>query len=86
MLCIQARGPYIRYPFMMVKISSPCCEATVPSRRRSFGRLTVRLRTMSCYRSTRISVASANLGTSSERRYRKIAERINMSSNKWRKI
>jgi hypothetical protein len=31
-------------------------------------------------------VASTNLGTNRERRYRKIAERIKMGSNEWSEI
>src|SRR5215510_12109804 len=46
------------------------------SRRRSFGRLTVRLRTRSCCRRTRISVASDILETNRDRKNRKSAEKM----------
>ena len=29
MLCVQTAGPYICYPFTMVKLSSPCCDTIV---------------------------------------------------------
>src|SRR5262245_14430556 len=65
------------------------------SRRRSFGRVTVRLRTRICCRRTRISVASDSLETNRERKNRKNAEkmaiRVEGSSsgecdNRWNRI
>src|SRR5262245_46424163 len=46
------------------------------SRRRSFGRLSERLRTRSCCRRTRISAASDSLETNRDRKNRKYAEKM----------
>src|SRR5262249_4905350 len=46
------------------------------SRRRSFGRLSERLRTRSCCRRTRISAASESLETNRDRKNRKNAEKM----------
>src|SRR5262245_16721180 len=46
------------------------------SRRRSFGRLSERLRTRSCCRRTRISAASDSLETNRDRKNRKNAEKM----------
>src|SRR5262245_2548653 len=49
------------------------------SRRRSFGRLSERLRTRSCCRRTRISAASDSLETNRDRKNRKNAEKMAIS-------